>query len=388
MVGIKHANVSHEKPSDKQWDRRTSKGCAFMISFIDVILRMLTKINPQSFNNILNGENVSLFFLKNSNSIEVAITNYGARIVTLIVPDKNKQPTDVVVGFDDLQGYLNSTETYHGAIVGRYANRIAKGKFSLNGKSYQLSINNAPNHLHGGPKGFNNQVWKVEEVKNNSLKLFYFSKDGEENYPGNMNVSLTYTVNDQNELVIDYEATTDQATVFNITSHPFFNLNGQGSGTILDHQLQINANRFTPVDENLIPTGVEPVDNIFNFTSSKKIGEHINESNDQLKYGAGYDHNFVLNGEGLRSAGTAIGDKSGIQMEVITDQPGMQLYTGNYMKSENSIKYGLKDHRREAFCLETQHFPDSPNHPEFPSTVLEPGKVFRSTTIYKFSARS
>jgi len=349
---------------------------------------MLTKINPESFNEVLNGEKVNLFFLKNQKNIEVAITNYGARIVTLIVPDKNNQPTDVVVGFDSLQGYLNSTETYHGAIVGRYANRIAKGKFSLNGKSYQLSINNPPNHLHGGPKGFNNQVWKVEEIKTNSIKLSYFSKDGEENYPGNLNVSVTYTLSDQNELIINYEATTEQATVFNITSHPFFNLNGQGTGTILNHQLQINSDSFTPVDENLIPTDIESVDSIFNFRTSKKIGQHIDESNYQLKYGAGYDHNFVLEGQGMRTAGIAIGDKTGIQMEVITDQPGMQLYTGNWMKGENNIKYGLKDNHRGAFCLETQHYPDSPNHPEFPSTVLSPGEVFRSTTIYKFSFSS
>jgi aldose 1-epimerase len=287
-----------------------------------------------------------------------------------------------------LQGYLDSTETYHGAIVGRYANRIARGKFSLNGKSYQLSINNSPNHLHGGPKGFNNQFWKVEDTKSNNIKLSYFSKDGEENYPGNLNVSVTYTLSDQNELIINYEATTDQTTVFNITSHPFFNLNGQGSGPVENHLLQINASNYTPVDEALIPTGIFTVKNTpFDFTAPKRIGGNINDENEQLKLGAGYDHNFVLDGQGMRTAGTAVGDKSGIQMEVITDQPGMQLYTGNYMQGENIIKYGLKDNHREAFCLETQHYPDSPNHPEFPSTVLEPGKVFRSTTIYKFSVK-
>lgn len=358
------------------------------LSFLPLILRMLTKIDPESFNDTLNGKKVSLHFLRNKNNIEIAITNYGARIVALIVPDKNGQSTDVVVGFDSLQGYLNSTETYHGAIVGRYANRIARGKFSLDGKTYQLSTNNPPNHLHGGPKGFNNQVWKVEDVKDDCIKLSYFSKDGEENYPGNLNVSVTYTLTDGNELRIDYEATTDQATVLNITSHPFFNLNGQGAGTIENHSLQINANNYTPVDETVIPTGIVPVENTpFDFRRPKKIGENINDNNEQLKYGAGYDHNFVLNGSGLRTAGTAVGDKTGIAMEVITDQPGMQLYTGNWMQSENTIKYGLKDNHREAFCLETQHFPDSPNHPEFPSTVLEPGKVFRSTTIYKFSVQ-
>lgn len=350
---------------------------------------MLTKINPDSFNETLNGEKVSLHFLNNKNNVEVAVTNYGARIVALIVPDKNQNPTDVVVGFDSLQGYLNSTETYHGAIVGRYANRIARGKFTLNGKTYQLAINNAPNHLHGGPKGFNNQVWKVEDVKSNSIRLSYFSKDGEENYPGNLNVSVTYTLTDDNEVVIDYEATTDGATVLNITAHPFFNLNGQGTGTIENHLLQINADSYTPVDETLIPTGIVTVENTpFDFRKQKTIGQNINDTNEQLKFGAGYDHNFVVNGQGMRSAGTAIGDKSGVAMETLTDQPGMQLYTGNWMQGENTIKYGLKDNSREAFCLETQHYPDSPNHPEFPSTVLNPGEVFRSTTIYKFSAGS
>jgi aldose 1-epimerase len=350
---------------------------------------MLKKINPDAFNGKVNGEEVNLHFLNNKNNIEIAITNYGARIVALVVPDKNQQPTDVVVGFDRLQGYLDSTETYHGAIVGRYANRIARGKFSLNGKSYQLSINNPPNHLHGGPKGFNNQVWKVEDTKSNSIQLSYLSKDGEENYPGNLSVSVTYTLSDQNELIINYEAATDQTTVFNITSHPFFNLNGQGSGPVENHLLQINASNYTPVDETLIPTGIFPIKNTpFDFTAPKRIGENINDENEQLKFGAGYDHNFVLDGQGLRKAGTAVGDKSEIQMEVFTDQPGMQLYTGNYMQGENTIKYDLKDNYREAFCLETQHYPDSPNHPEFPSTVLEPGEIFRSTTTYKFSVKN
>ena len=357
-----------------------------LISALPLILMMPTKISSHSFNETLNGEKTGLYFLTNNNNVEIAITNYGARIVSLIVLDKNKHSTDVVVGFDSLKGYLNSTETYHGAVVGRYANRIARGRFSLNGNIYQLSINNPPNHLHGGPRGFNNQVWKVEETRNDSIKLSYFSKDGEENYPGNLNTNVTYTLTDQNELLIHYEATTDQETVFNITSHPFFNLNGQGAGSIENHLLQINADNYSPVDESLIPTGIFTVKNTpFDFRKLKKIGQHINHDNDQLKFGAGYDHNFVLNGNGLRNAATAIGDKSGIIMEVITDQPGIQLYTGNWMQGENSIKYGLKDNHREAFCLETQHFPDSPNHPEFPSTILQPGKVFRSTTKYKFS---
>jgi aldose 1-epimerase len=204
-----------------------------------------------------------------------------------------------------------------------------------------------------------------------------------------LNVTITYTLTDANELVINYEASADQVTIFNITAHPFFNLNGQGAGTIENHWLHIHADRYTPVNETLIPTGLFTVENTpFDFRRSKRIGENINDNDQQLKYGAGYDHNFVLNGNGMRTAATAIGDKSGIIMEVITDQPGMQLYTGNFMKGENLIKYGLKDNYREAFCLETQHYPDSPNHPEFPSTVLNPGEVFRSATVYKFSAQS
>lgn len=359
-----------------------------MICRLPVILFMLSKLDHTLFSQIINGAQTSLHFIRNKNHVEIAITNYGARIVALIVPDKNQNPVDVVVGFDSLNGYLNSTETYHGAIVGRYANRIAGGKFSLNGKNYQLSINNPPNHLHGGPHGFNNQVWKVEEVKENTVRLSYLS-DGEENYPGNVTVCIIYTLTDANELIINYEAVTDQATVFNITAHPFFNLNGQGSGTIENHLLQVNADRYTPVDKSLIPLGIFPVEKTpFDFRTAKTIGQDINEKNEQLEYGAGYDHNFVLNKSGLRSVARATGEKSGISMEVITDQPGMQLYSGNYMKSENKIKYGLMDKFREAFCLETQHFPDSPNHPEFPTTILNPGEVFQSTTIYKFSTNN
>lgn len=347
---------------------------------------MISKIDAALFNETVNAKKTNLHFLKNSNGFEAAITNYGARVVALIVPDKNQQPTDVVIGFDSLKGYLNSTETYYSAIVGRYANRIARGKFSLNGKTYQLHINNPPNHLHGGPLGFHVQVWDVKEITGNSIMLSYFSKDGEENYPGNLTVHIRYTLTGNNELILNYEATTDASTVLNLTAHPFFNLNGQGSGTIENHLLQINADNYNPVDENLIPNGIDAVTNTaFDFRNEKKIGQNIHDDDLQLKYGAGYDHNFVLNGSGLRTAAKAVGDKSGIAMEVLTNQPGMQLYSGNYLKSENKIKYGCVDQFREAFCLETQHFPDSPNHLNFPTTVLHPGEVFQSTTVYQFS---
>jgi aldose 1-epimerase len=343
------------------------------------------KLEKKLFDHSIDGKQTSLHFLKNK-EMQVAITNYGARIVAIIVNDKTQKALDLVVGFDSINGYLRSTETYHGTIVGRYANRIARGKFSLEGKEYQLSVNNPPNHLHGGPKGFHNQVWEVEENSPASLRLSYFSKDGEENYPGNLQVAVHYSLSERNELSIRYEAHTDRTTVINLTSHPFFNLNGIGSGSIEGHLLQVGADNYNPVDEALIPTGMVPVDNTpFDFRKAVPIGKRINNDDIQLKYGAGYDHNFVLNGTGMRTVARAVGDKSGVIMEVITDQPGMQLYSGNYMKSENRIKWGFVDDFRTAFCLETQHYPDSPNHPEFPTTVLGPGEEFRSMTVYKFS---
>jgi len=333
----------------------------------------------------INGAKTSIHFLENKD-LKVAITNYGARIVSIIFNDRKGNPVDVVMGFDSIKGYLNTTETFHGTIVGRYANRIANGKFSLEGKEYHLSINNPPNHLHGGPKGFHNQVWKVESSTKTDIRLSYFSKDGEENYPGNLTVTVHYTLTDKNELHLLYEASTDKTTVINLTSHPFFNLNGIGSGSIENHTLQVNAEKYNPVDKSLIPTGISPVEGTpFDFRKSRSIGKNINDDNDQIKYGGGYDHNFVLDGKGLRTVAKATGDQSGISMEVITDQPGMQLYTGNHMKGKTVIKGGYKDEKRTAFCLETQHFPDSPNQPEFPTTVLKPGEKFLSSTYYKFS---
>lgn len=338
-----------------------------------------------AFRKHINGKETGLFILKQG-AITVAITSYGARIVSLLVPDTQGRIVDVVTGFDSLDGYLQSTEPYHGTIVGRFANRIARGRFSLNGKQYQLAINNPPNHLHGGPKGFHNQVWDVLESGPSSLLLRYVSPDGEENYPGTLTTQLRYTLSPEGALSLEYEAQTDAPTVLNLTSHPFFNLNGQGTGSIEAHTLQIGAGRYNPVGPDLIPTGIAPVDGTpFDFREPAAIGSRIQEKNDQLDHGAGYDHNFVLDGSGFRRAGWAQGDRSGIRMEVHTDQPGMQLYSGNYMKSENRIKYGLLDAYRNAFCLETQHFPDSPNQPAFPSTVLNPGQTFRTRTVYAFS---
>jgi aldose 1-epimerase len=276
--------------------------------------------------------------------------------------------------------------------VGRYGNRIAKGKFRLGGKEYSLATNNAPNHLHGGKKGFGAVVWDAKKLNDQSLELDYLSKDGEEGYPGNLHAKVVYTLTDSNELRIDYEATTDKATVLNLTNHSYFNLNGQGSGTINNHLLQVNADNCTPVDSTLIPTGkIEPVaGTALDFRQAATIGSRIGADNLQLKYGKGYDHNFVLNpnkGAGLNAAATVVGDQSGIQMDVSTMEPGIQFYGGNFMAGGNTIKGGKKDDYRTAFCLETQHYPDSPNEPSFPSTVLEPGKVYKTQTVYTFSVK-
>jgi aldose 1-epimerase len=343
-------------------------------------------LDKEQFKEWVKGKQTGLYYLQNDRGLTVAITNYGARIVALWFPDSKGEPVDVVTGFDSMKNYLASSEPYHGAIIGRFANRIAQGRFPLKGKEYQLFINNPPNHLHGGPQGFHNQVWEVKKEGSTALTLSYISPDGEEHYPGNLTVGLTYTVTDANELLIGYTARTDASTIINLTSHPFFNLNGQGTGPVYDHLLQVDADEYTLVNDQLIPTGIAPVEGTpFDFRETRSIGERIDNEDDQLVFGSGYDHNFVLKGKGMRKVAMATGDQTQIMMEVHTDQPGMQLYSGNFMKGENNVKYGLKDGYRFAFCLETQHFPDAPNHPGFPSTVLEPGDVFQSRTIYKFS---
>lgn len=344
-------------------------------------------MGKENFERIIDGRKVSLFSLKNAMGTVLNITNYGCRIVSLVVKTKNGDPIDVVLGFDSMDGYLNASEVYYGATIGRFANRIANGKFTLAGNDYELAINNEPNHLHGGPSGFHTKVWKVESQTENRIELSYFSPDGEEGYPGNLQVKTSFELTEENEVRISYEAETDEATIINLTNHAYFNLNGQGSGTILNHVLQINADLFSVVDESLIPTGSAPVvDSPFDFRLPKRIGEHIRDDHEQLKFGNGYDHNYVLPGsaESLPLVARVEADKSGIIMEVLTDQPGMQFYTGNFMKGDNLIKGHVPDDFRSAFCLETQHFPDSPNHAEFPSTVLEPGEIFESVTVYRF----
>jgi aldose 1-epimerase len=350
---------------------------------------MNLQLTNKNFRKIIDGKQAGLYVLENK-TLTVAITDYGGRIVSLLCNDKNGSPTDVVVGFDSIYGYLNSTEKYYGATVGRYANRIAKGRFTLDGKEYELVTNNNGNHLHGGIKGFNDVVFDADQKSNEELLLTYLSKDGEEGYPGNLEVSVVFTLQD-NELKIQYTAVTDKAAIINLTNHSYFNLNGECSGDILDHQLMINADFYTPIDDTSIPIGhLEPVEGTpFDFRTPSTIGARINSDHDQIQNGGGYDHNFVLNKSNENEvAARAVGDITGIVLEVFTEEPGVQFYSGNFMAGENRIKGGCTDEFRSAFCLETQHFPDSPNQPSFPSTVLLPGKTYSTSSVYKFLVKS
>ena len=339
------------------------------------------------------GQSVALYTLTNRNGVEAKITPYGGIVVSLKVPDRNGKLGDVVLGFDNLDSYLKGNDPYLGALIGRYGNRIGNGRFTLNGVEYKLATNNGPNHLHGGIKGFDKVVWNAQPAKTRrgaKLTLTYRSRDGEEGYPGNLSVRVVYTLTDNNELKIDYSATTDKDTVVNLTHHSYFNLAGQGNGDILNHQLMINADRFTPVDSTLIPTGeLRSVKGTpFDFKQSTAIGARINQEDEQLKFGKGYDHNFVLNGRTgiLRQAAKVTETSTGRVMEVWTTEPGLQFYSGNFLDGKTG-KQGKSYQIRYGLCLETQHFPDSPNKPDFPATVLRKGRIYRTTTIYKFAAR-
>lgn len=339
------------------------------------------------------GKKVDIYTLKNAGNIEVKITSYGGIVTSLKVPDKNGKFDDVVLGFNNLQDYLKSN-TYFGAIIGRYANRIGNAKFSIDGKEYTLAKNNWMNSLHGGIKGFDKVLWEAEPVSGNnshSLKLKYLSKDGEEGFPGNLDVTVTYTLTDDNSLKIEYLATTDKPTVVNLTNHTYWNLAGEGSGDILKHELMLNAGTFTPVDRGSIPTGeIRSVEGTpMDFRKPTAVGDRISSDYEQLKFGNGYDHNWVINsGDDDKPdlAATVYEPISGRYMEVYTTEPGIQFYSGNFV-NVSAGKSGKPYGTRSGFCLETQHYPDSPNKPEFPSVVLNPGKIFKSTTIYKFSVK-
>lgn len=332
------------------------------------------------------GKPVTEYTLKNSSGMQVSILNYGGTVTRIIVPDKNGNMGDVVFGFDSFDGYLQKNEPYFGALIGRFANRIANAKFSLDGRTYTLAANNNGNSLHGGNKGFDKVLWTAQKLSDSSLKLNYQSKDGEEGYPGNVDVEVIYTLSSDNSLKLDYTATTDKATPINLTNHSYFNLSAGKDSTILNHELQLNAEKYTPVNDKLIPTGeiAEVKNTPMDFKQPKIIGRDIE------KVKGGYDHNWVLdrNGNGLEKAATLYEPNSGRFMEVFTTQPGIQFYSGNFL--DGTLQYtkkGQKYVQHGALCLETQHYPDSPNRPAFPNTILKPGEVYRQTTVYKFSVK-
>lgn len=353
----------------------------------------LSGLNPKDFQTEIDGKKTDLYILKNQNGYEVAVTNYGGSLVAIMVPDKDGQVANVIQGHDNIQDAIDSPEPFLSTLVGRYGNRIAKGKFTLEGKEYSLSINNGPNHLHGGPTGFHARVWDAEQLSENSLKLHYLSADGEEGFPGNLDMTVVYTFTDENELVIDYTGTTDKTTVVNMTNHGFFSLTGiaNPTPTIEDLECEINADYYVPIDDTSIPTGeIESVKGTpFDFTTPHAVGERIDADHIQTKRGAGYDHCFILNkkqpGE-LTFAARVVEPKSGRMMEVYTTEPGVQVYTDNWADGYKG-QHGATFPRRSAICFEAQHFPDSPNHPYFPSVVLKPGEVYTQKTIYKFGVR-
>jgi len=350
-----------------------------------------TQVSKRSGGNLPDGAAVDIYTLKDG-KIEVEIMTYGGNIISLKVPDRNGKVDDVVLGFDSPAGYYENNHaknaSFFGPIVGRYANRIAHAKFSIDGKEYTLPKNDGDNTLHSGPNGFHNQMW-TGKIISDGVELSYLSKDGEVGFPGNLSVSVRYSLKG-NDLKIEYSATTDKPTVLNLTNHAYFNLSGQGSGTILEHQLMLDASRFTPVDSSLIPTGElkSVVGTPLDFLHPHAIGERINADDPQIRLGHGYDHNFVIDGGGkdLTKAAEVFDPATGRSLEVLTSEPGVQFYTSNFLDGSIKGKKGIAYPRNAALCLETQHFPDSPNHPEFPSTLLRPGGKFHSITIYRFSA--
>ena len=348
-----------------------------------------TQTDSLKYNTTIDGKSVTLYTLKNSNGAMVTITNYGGRIVSLLVPDKNDKLIDVVLGYDSIGAYRKKGEPFFGALIGRFGNRIGKGKFVLDGKQYTLQLNDGPNTLHGGTDGFYSKVWEAKQLDGKKIELTYVSKDGEAGYPGKLDVKVVYSLTDDNALQIDYTATTDKTTVVNLTNHAYFNLNGEGNKSILDLELSIAADSITPVDSTLIPTGqlLAVAGTAFDFNKAKTIGKSIEETNEQLKYGKGYDHNFALNKHDAKTpVATVKSTSTGIKMEVYTTEPGLQFYSGNFLTGADKDGKGLKSYPfRSAICLETQHFPDAPNHPNFASTTLKPGETYKTSTTYKFS---
>lgn len=351
---------------------------------------LVAGLNPASFVKEVDGKKIALFALKNKFGMEVAITNYGATVVAVSVADRDGNFDDVVLGFDNIEDYINGNDPYMGAVMGRFGNRIAKGKFELDGKEYTLAINNGPNALHGGLKGFDKVVWTANQLDEQTVELTYVSSDMEEGYPGELTVKVTYRVTDDNEFIIEYEANTDKKTILNLTNHSYFNLKGQGKGDVLDHEMMINAKAYTPSDETSIPFGEikEVADTPMDFTTPKAIGKDINDDFDQLIWGHGYDHNYVLNkpeGE-LGLVAVTYDDTTGRMMETCTTEPGVQFYSANWLGGLKG-KGGVAYENQTAFCLECQHYPDSPNQPDFPTVILNPEDTYTQITVYKFSVK-
>jgi len=350
-----------------------------------------TRIETQPFGKMADGRAAQIYTLHNG-AVTVRITNYGGRIVSVLAPDHSGKTADVVLGFSTLEEYLKDA-SFQGALIGRYGNRIAKGQFSLDGHAYSLPRNNGENHLHGGPGGFYTKLWTPtvrHEKDGDALELTYTSPDGEEGYPGTLQAKVVYSLEDGGRLRLDYSATTDKPTVVNLTNHAYFNLAGEGSGDILGQEMQVEADKFTPVDETLIPTGeLKAVAGTpFDFTKATAIGARIGAPDPQLTIGKGYDHNFVLRaGTGLRLAARVTEPRGGRVLEVLTTEPGLQFYSGNFLDGSLKGKSGKPYAFRSAFCVEAQHFPDSPNQPSFPSVVLKPGETYRQTTVYRFTTR-
>ena len=347
----------------------------------------LSGLMKSDFVSEVEGKPTALYVLKNKNGAEACITNYGGRLVSVLVPDKNGKMSDVVLGYDNIGQYVQSDGNY-GALIGRYGNRINQGKFTLDDIEYTLPQNNGAHCLHGGPQGYHARMWDAKQLNDQALELTYLSKDGEAGFPGNLDIKVTYTLTDDNAVGIKYEATTDKKTVVNLTNHSYFNLSGVPGSDVLDQLVMINADNYTPVDSTLIPVGISPVDGTpLDLRTPVAIGKQINDPFQQLQFGRGYDLNWVLNTNGDKNvlAAKAYSPTSGIALEVYTNEPGIQFYTGNFMDGKDTGKHGVLYPHRGALCLETQHYPDSPNHPDFPSVVLNPGEKYLSECIYKFT---
>ena len=347
----------------------------------------LSGLMKSDFVSEVEGKPTALYVLKNKNGAEACITNYGGRLVSVMVPDKNGKMTDVVLGYDNIGQYVQSDGNY-GALIGRYGNRINQGKFTLDDIEYTLPQNNGAHCLHGGPQGYHARMWDAKQLNDQALELTYLSKDGEAGFPGNLDIKVTYTLTDDNAVGIKYEATTDKKTVVNLTNHSYFNLSGVPGSDVLDQLVMINADNYTPVDSTLIPVGISPVDGTpLDLRTPVAIGKQINDPFQQLQFGRGYDLNWVLNTNGDKNvlAAKAYSPTSGIALEVYTNEPGIQFYTGNFMDGKDTGKHGVLYPHRGALCLETQHYPDSPNHPDFPSVVLNPGEKYLSECIDKFT---